>query len=185
MLGAMHKINITCLWRQNVLGLLSVFVFAAHNLEEILTIQGWLETADLPPYFHGIYGHDVFFIAAIILVVIYFVIALLHALCPGPVLFNIFLLSFSAIAANALATVLASIMRYGYTPGLWTSVFVILPFSMMFYYLTARRQEAGWKKIAFVFSFGFLLQMPIIMAALWMAGMLKDDFRVIFKALSF
>ncbi len=146
-----------------------MFVFAAHNFEEILTMPEWLETAGLPSFVHGLYGNGVFFVAAIILVVIYFAVVLLQVLRPGPVFFNIFLLAFSAIAANALGTILASIMRYAYTPGLWTSVFVILPFSAVFYYQTARRQEAGWTKIALVFLAGFLIQPPITMTTLWMA----------------
>jgi hypothetical protein len=149
-------------------------VFLVHDGEELLTIVPWLHAhrAALPAIAQPLADVTTFQLAlAMFVLLVGLLLAAIHGVhrARRGTRSVLFLLLAGALVGNGLTHVGQAVAFRGYTPGLATSLLLVLPYG----YALGRRLQAngmlaprGW--IGFV-ALGVVLQVPIIGATLLLA----------------
>lgn len=150
--------------------IVSIIVFAIHNIEETIGIEGWM-AEKFPPRIAQRYRKKPFFIATFLLWSAYSTVALI-AVCSGKTTaLQLFTLAFAAIVANGLFHVLAVPVFHKISPGFWSAIVLILPLGGLFAWHTVNIGLMTLPQAVLAFLAGTVVQVPLAAAAIFIANL--------------
>ncbi|MFX3623226.1 MAG: HXXEE domain-containing protein [Ectobacillus sp.] len=149
-------------------------LYFIHDLEEILTVESFLEKqAHLIPF--RVTTAQFTFAFALLWIVAF--IGCYQASkqrtflgMDGTAFFS-FLVP-GILLANGIGHLLQAIFFRGYVPGILTSIFIIYPYAFLTLYYLLKNGVLTMRRFLFFFVLGFILQGPIAFAALLIAKLL-------------
>lgn len=83
----------------------------------------------------------------------------------------------ASLCINALVHMIASIRFRRYTPGVITAVLIYIPFSLYLFDAALKTSYVTGMQLAWAFVAGVVLQLPLVLGALFVGGWLVRVFR--------